>query len=423
MRSSSRRWILRCVVVLVALAQVAAFVPGSPRANGAPGAPGSSGASGAFGASGEFAQARDGCPYCKDDPQWLAASSLESHTPAVIGTGTREEFAAKLVGPRWIFAETAHLRIAFAPGPSTVDQGDRKALDLELDLLRKVLPSVPVKPKKLDPWLRLHLLAFRAERLYSRVQQVLRVTDADFPAQRTADGPYMGNGRFLGEQDKFELVIHATVAQHKRFTSELAGIEVTDALRWHVMPAHKMLASIPAELAEFTSDRWLFPHVAHNLTHLMFCAYKHFSYDPPPWLDEGLALAMEKEIELVAQTYEGEEGTKREGKGPADPWAAAKKRALGGSKVGFAELLNAKNHVELDADRALVAWTLVRFLIDEHGDAFAAFCGDVKGQLGPDGRPTGANLVDLQRDKLRERLGFTPQALDEAWRAWLAARR
>ncbi|MCC7170923.1 MAG: hypothetical protein IT459_10775 [Planctomycetes bacterium] len=376
----------------------------------------------AFAGSG-FASDGRVCPYCKDDAALLAASGVSTHAPATIGAGTREEFEAKLVGPAWIFAETAHLRIAFAPGPSNVDQGDRKAIDAELDKLRAVLPSVPVKPKKLDPFLRLHLIALRAERLYARVQEVLRVTDSDFPEQREAGKPYMGNGRFLGEKDKFELVIHATVAQHRAFTRELAGVEVTDALRWHVNSAHKLLASIPAAEAEFRDDRWLFPHIAHNLTHLMFCAYKHYSYDPPPWLDEGLALAMEKEIELVAQTLEGEEGTLRDVKTPSDPWAAAKKLGLSGKVKGLAELLYAKNHTELTPERALLAWTMVRFLIDEHGDAFARFAGDIKGQLGADGRPSGANLVDLQREKLREHFQWTPQQFDEAWKAWLTAKR
>jgi hypothetical protein len=373
-------------------------------------------------AAGQSARGGAACPYCRNDPALLAASGLVSHAPATIGAGTREEFVAKLVGPTWIFAESAHLCIAFALGAATVDQADRKAIDTELELLRAVLPTVPAKPKKLDPYLRLHLLAFRAERLYARVQALLGVRDEDFPEQRTANGPYMGNGRFLGEKEKFELVIHSTVATHRLFTRELAGVEVVDSLRWHVMPAHKLLASIPAEEPDLKQDRWLFPHVAHNLTHLMFCAYKHYSYEPPPWLDEGLALAMEKEIELRAHTFEGEEGTKRDSKGPTDPWGAAKKAATSG-EVKFAELLNAKNHGELRTDAALLAWTMVRFLIDEHGAAFARFAGDVKGQLGPDGRPTGANLVDLQRASLKERFGWTPQQFDEAWRAWLAARR
>ncbi len=46
--------------------------------------------------------------------------------------------------------------------------------------------------------------------------QQLMVTDADFPESRQANGPYMGDGRFLGEKDKFELVIHTTRANHAR---------------------------------------------------------------------------------------------------------------------------------------------------------------------------------------------------------------
>jgi hypothetical protein len=365
----------------------------------------------------------DACPYCKNEPAALKASGLVTHAPATIGTGTPGDLVAKLVGPDWIFAETAHLRIAFAPGSSSVDQSDRKAIDAELELLRKVLPNVPSKPKKLDPYLRLHLIALRSEKLYARVQSILDVTDDDFTETREADKPYMGNGRFLGEKDKFELVIHATVATHKLFTRELAGVEVTDSFRWHVPGAHKLLVSIPAEDPFLKRDRWLFARIAHNLAHLFFCAYKHYSFEPPPWLDEGLALAMEKEIELDAQTLEREEGGIPRVTISPDPWGTVRKLVLGGKSGGLADLMYAKNHAELTTERALVAWSMVRFLIEEKGAEFAGFLGDVKGQLDAAGMPTGANLVDLQREKLRERFQWTPQQFDEAWKAWLTTKR
>ncbi|MCE9596219.1 MAG: hypothetical protein K8S98_18670 [Planctomycetes bacterium] len=365
----------------------------------------------------------DVCPYCKNDPSSMQACGLVTHAPTTIGLGTPAEFAAKLVGPKWIFAETAHLRIAFAPGASSVDQADRKSIDAELDLLRKVLPTVPSKPKRLDPYLRLHLIALRSEKLYARVQTILRVTDADFPEKREAGKPYMGNGKFLGEKDKFELVIHATNATHKLFTRELAGIEVTDSFRWHVPDVHKMLVSIPAEDPFLKSDRWLFTRIAHNLAHLFFCAYKHFSFEPPPWLDEGLALVLEKEIEIDAQTLEREEGGIPRDYTSPDPWSAVRKLALSGKSNGLADLMYAKNHAELTPERALIAWSMVRFLIDEKGEEFAGFVADVKGQLDAAGLPTGANLVDLQREKLRERFRWTPQQFDEAWKAWVTRKR
>jgi hypothetical protein len=275
--------------------------------------------------------------------------------------------------------------------------------------------------KRLDPWLRLHLFAMRGEELYTRFQALLGVTDADFPESRTAEGPYMGNGRFLGEKDKFEVVIHATRRSHYSFTEDFTGIRVTDSFRWHVPEVHKLLVSVPAEDADLRQDRWLFPHVAHNLAHAFFVAYKHFSYDPPIWIDEGLAHAIEKEIEPLSQTTDGEEGSLRDTKGPSDWTKAARELVRKEKAATTAALMHAKAFGELDMDANVVCWSRVRFLIDVHPDAFARFLGGIKGQLDAQGYPTGADLEGLQRNLLKEIWGWTPADLDQAWETWLLA--
>jgi hypothetical protein len=358
----------------------------------------------------------------------MAAAGVLSHGPIPIGPpaadgGPGSAAIAALPDSQWIFLETEHLRWASALGEERVEQQDRARVDAELERLRAVLPHVPKKARKLDPWLRLHLLAMRGEELYARFQGLLGVTDADFPERRSADGPYMGDGRFLGERDKFEVVLHGTRSSHKLFTAGFTGVQVTDSLREHLRPAHKMLVSIPAEDADLKRDRGLFPHIAHNLSHLFLCAYKHFSYDPPIWLDEGLAHALEKEIDPESTTTDGEEGTLRDTKGPSDWWEASRKLAASGKAANFAQLLHTKSFSELELDLQIAAWSRVRFLLDEHPQAFAAFLGGVKGQLDAQGYPTGSDLPELQRRLLKELLGWTPADFDAAWTTWATAPR
>jgi len=374
------------------------------------------------------ALAQDTCPWCKDDPDLMSAAGIVSHGPIPIGPpaadgGPGSSAIAALPGGPWIFLETAHLRWASSLGETKVDQDDRERVDAELDRLRAVLPGLPKKPRKLDPWLRLHLLAMRGEELYARFQTLLAVTDADFPERRSAEGPYMGDGRFLGERDKFEVVLHSMRDAHKQFTSGFTGVQVTDSLREHVRPAHKMLVSVPAEDADLRGDRGLFPHVAHNLSHMFLCAYKHFSYDPPIWLDEGLAHALEKEIDPRSTTTDGEEGAIPDVKGPKDWWDAARKLAASGKAANFAQLLHAKSFSDLDLERQVAAWSRVRFLLDEHPTQFAAFLGGVKGQLDAQGYPSGSDLPELQRRLLKELFDWTPADFDTAWTAWAQSAR
>lgn len=360
------------------------------------------------------------CPWCKDDPELLARLGALSHGPMPIGETTSEEIARELPsGEGWRFLETPHFRFASSLGPQSLTAKMRAELEPFLAELRAACPDLDPRPRKLDPWLRLHLLALRAEAFYERFQRLLGVTDADFPAERRIDEPYMGAGPFLGERDKFELVWHARRATHQMFTLDQMGVDVTDALRWHFGSAHKMLASIPAEDSDLRSDEWLFPHSAHLMAHLFLCAYKHFSYAPPVWLDEGLAHALERELNPVSTTIDGDEGGGPH-RGDHQDWSGRDVRlAKKDDATPLAVLMHAKSFTDMSLDDHVTAWSIARFLIEEHPEGLARFLGGLKGQLDEDGNPTGANLVDLQRRLLQEIWSWTPDDLDAAWRAWL----
>lgn len=360
------------------------------------------------------------CPWCKNDPDKMKKAGIISHGPIPIGPKGSEWIESALPAGAWIFLETAHLRWASSMGPMVVELEDKKRVLAELDRLRQVLPGVPEDVKKLDPWLRLHLMAMKGEELFTRFEKLLAVKDEDFPEARTATGPYMGNGKFLGEKDKFEVVVHSTRSTHNLFTKEFTGAQVTDSLRWHFPDKHKMLASVPAEDPDLKKDKWLWPHVTHNLSHLFFCAYKHFSFDPPLWLDEGLALCMEKEAEPQSTTNEGEEGGKRDVRGPKDWFVAAKKMVAASKQKRLGELMQIKEVGNLDEDAKITCWSMVRFLLDVHEAPFAKLLGGVKGQLDDKGYPSSNDLPSLQRKLLKEFWEWTPPAFDEAWVSWVS---
>ena len=363
----------------------------------------------------------DLCPYCENDAERLAAAGLVSHAPIAIGPAGSEALEAELPASQWIFLESDHLRWASSLGHETVKAKDKERLTAELDRLRVHFPAIPQKVKKLDPWLRVHLMAQRGEEFYARFQELLGVTDDDFPESRQNDGPYMGDGKYLGEKDKFEVLLHTNRETHRLFTKEYMGVSVTDALRWHWKEPHKMMMSIPAVDADLQYDRSLHPHCVHNLSHMMLCAYKHFSFDPPIWLDEGLAHAMEQEIDPTFHTLDGEEGSMPDNRGPSD-WNKELAKLHRKKRVTtYAGLMRIQAFGEMSQDDHVSAYGLVRFLIDEKPTEFAAFLGAVKGQLDDAGYPDGSDLRGLQRTSLRELFGWSPAELDAAWFAWIEA--
>jgi len=367
------------------------------------------------------ARDQDACPYCKNDPELLAAAGLVSHGPIDFGPDGSQAIIDELPAAQWLFLESEHLRWASSLSSETVKMKDRERLEGELEILRGYFPEVPKKVKKLDPWLRIHLLALRGERFYARFQELLRVTDADFPESRQEEGPYMGDGKYLGEKGKFEVIVHVNRATHKQFTSDHMGVAVTDSLRWH-FKSHKMLVSVPAADPDIRYDQYLYPHIVHNLSHLFLCAYKHFSYDPPIWLDEGLAHCMEQEINHEFHTLDGEEGSMPDNKGPGDWDAELERLARKGRVTPFARLIRIQAFGDLTQDDHVSAYGMMRFLIDERPEELAAFLGAIKGQLDEQGYPSGADLRGLQRKQLQELFGWTPADLDRAYLAWIEAR-
>jgi hypothetical protein len=361
----------------------------------------------------------DVCPWCQNDPERLKILRAVSHGPFPVAKTTSTELPEQLPGNDWVFLETEHLRLSSNLPPQALSRKDYKKVERYFIELNELIPDIPKKPRKLDPWLRIHLMAIRAEEFYERFQKVLQVTDDDFSASRMNETEYMGGGKYLGEKDKFELVFHSRRKTHRRFTLDQIGFDVTDALRWHFSPQHKMMASIPAEDGDLVSDTWLFPHTAHLLSHLFLCAYKDFAYDPPIWIDEGLAHVMEREIEAISTTIDGDEGTGPH-RGDRLDWRGKDVQLVKRKKApSVAAMWRLNSFSDMNLDMHATAWSMARFLLTKYPDEFARFLGGIKGQLDERGIPTGADLPGLQRKLFREIWDWSPADFDAAWQAWV----
>jgi hypothetical protein len=350
----------------------------------------------------------------------MESLGIVSCGPIAIGPAGSDALAEALARRSWVFCETAHLRWASNQGTVNLSRDDQKRLAPFFDELRAVVPELPKRVTKLDPYLRMLLFARRGEEFYARFQRVLQVTDADFPAVGELPEVFMGAGPYLGQKDKYEVVLNVDRDEHKQFVRSFSGAAPTDSLRWQFPEFGKLVVSVPLN-DELVVDRWQFAHVVNNLSHMFLSGYKYFSYDPPIWLDAGLAYAMEKEIEPEFTTIQGEEGAFREVVAPSDWWKESKRLEQRDAHPTLAALMDFKNFGDMKMDQNVSAWSRVRFLLDEHPDAFAAFLGDLMGQLDERGYPSGHDLLGLQRRLLQEHFGWNPVSFDEHWRAWLEA--
>ena len=151
---------------------------------------------------------------------------------------------------------------------------------------------------------------------------------------------------------------------------------------------------------------------------MFFAAYKHFSYQPPVWLDEGLALMLEREEEPLSITTEGEEGTLNEDVRAKD-WKKELRKIAAKGTPRLAELFARNTLGSLSELETASCWSRLVFLEAEHPKELALLLGGVKGQLDAEGYPTGRDLAGLQRKLLAEHFGWTPAEFDAAYFAWL----
>lgn len=365
-----------------------------------------------------FAQKRRG----GQDARPLTELGVVSQSAQPIGDPGLGPFAERYDEKGWLHLETTHFRIASSLGKIKLSAKEKKRLAAELEELLPYFPELGPKPKSLPPEVYLVLIGVRLEKLYAEFQRIAQVEDKDFPASRAAQngrGKYMGDGPYLGEREKYEVVLHRRRIDHTDFVTWQRGIKANDTVRWHNRKPSKLVVSMPCVDSDLTQDRWLWPHLAHNVAHMMFDGYKFFAYDPPLWMSEGLALYLEKRIEPMSFTRDGGEGVFFEPDRSSDWSKDALKLVKREKHASVPSLLAARGPDDLDKAANITAWSITTFLIEEHPDEYAKLIGAVKGQLDERGYPSGADMKGVQRRELMKHLDWSPLQLEAAWLEWV----
>ena len=227
------------------------------------------------------------CPYCGNDPDLLRKLGLVSHGPFPFAQSPKAEDGKILTTAdiqqsipfeEFLWLETRHLKIGSAMTPYAVTERDKAKLRGELARLKEMgLKNINVTTRVLDEWLRLHLFAMRAEDLYADFLRMVRKTDADFPEDRNhafmGDGEkrrFMGQGPYLGEPEKFELLITNTMKAYRTFMNIYLGRQTMEAQRWNFAVKGALLAALTEDLEGHRNDQKMHNSVAFNLS--IYCS-------------------------------------------------------------------------------------------------------------------------------------------------------
>ena len=368
--------------------------------------------------------APENCPYCGGEAERMAAAGVVSHGGFEFSKTDTHGVDALLSDAEIYWIETAHFETGFALGPHKVEQIEKKALRAELERLKEVLPAVKPKTKVLDPWLRTHLYAQRFEELYARFLELMQVSQDVFPDGKSMwliGTPYWGEGPHLGQASKFEGLALPSAAQQVAFLRDQFGLNVRHTQKWNVIDRDALIFVTNPSQDEIRGDQQMWNHLAFTQTHNLVDAYKHYSYETPLWIKEGLAHHIERSINPRYNSYSFQEGGLFD-EIHSEDWLAEVKKLLKKKRAPrLAELASLRSFAEFEADHHLVCWSIVTFLVEEHPDAFARLNGMLHGLKGADGMPDGSNMAEKQRNAIRECLGMSYADLDRIWSEWVLA--
>jgi hypothetical protein len=361
------------------------------------------------------------CPWCHGDPALMAAAGIVSHGGFEFGARDTPWVDAFFGGRDVYWIESAHFEIGLCVGVHKIEPDEAKKVRAELAELAQVLPDVDPKTRVLEPFMRAHLYALRVEKSWKRFLELMQVEEGDFPDGRSVwllGTPYRGEGPYVGQKGKFELLVLPTASDQVRFLVEQFGLTMRRTQRWNVIDRSSLIVVTNLAENELTSDERIHGHVVFNLAINLLDGYEHYSYDTPRWLLEGLGHFMEREINPRFNTFDASEGSVgvRVNK---ENWDAEVKQLIASGKAPrVAELTALRTYAEFELRHHYACWSMTKFMVTTDPAGYACLNAALHGRKSPDGMPDSEDLSGVQREAFGDCLGMSYAQFDEAWRTW-----
>lgn len=204
-----------------------------------------------------------------------------------------------------------------------------------------------------------------------------------------------------------------------QFLREQFGLLTKLSQRWNVTNRDSLVLVVHTGQGDLKEDGAMHGHVAFNLAINLLDGYKHYSYDTPIWIREGLGHFIEREINPKFNTFDSSEGavaamTRKEKWEPE-----VRKMIAAGTQLRMAELMTLKDYAGLTLNHHYTTWSMTDFLVRAKPDAYAAFNARLHGITNKAHIGDGSNMSDVHRTAFQECLGMSYTEFDAAWAKWV----
>ena len=331
-----------------------------------------------------------------------------------------EDLRETLGGVSVIFIETEHFRIASslrACGRSN-DSAEKKLLKAEYARFKKRLGKF--KPgKQLDPWLRAHLYAQRLEELYTDFLQRFGFEDGDFgdPEARSKGGVPMGSGPYLGQEQKFTVLLCEQRSGLGRYLARYLKSKSDVYFSWR-FPDTVFLGTCFEALkqADRGLDLNLYLLLTGGIVVNLVDGFRNTGHHAPPWFKFGLAHYYTNKLDPRWPNW-GAGGSANPDIDQLWDWEPrVRGLVINGAAGSWETMMSWETKEDLASRDHMLAWSRVRWLIEQKPEGLRELLlGLTEPISGSTPEEISAAALLQQRRALEKAYGATPAELDAEW--------
>jgi len=322
-------------------------------------------------------------------------------------------------GVSMLFVETEHFNIASSLTtyyiPNNRDERDK--IKGEFKRLKKKLGKFKPPKNAIDPWLRLHLYAQRAEDQYAAFCEEFGLSLAD----------YGKGGLHLGYPNKIQLIICQRKSEFGRYVRNYHNSDMEYSYRV-INPREVMIAAANIEALkegwemeeEMPFDSILHNMVTSTLTSSFVDGFNDNMYSAPRWFVYGLSHRHVRSVDPEWPLFDG----RKDGQGGGDEHWDWEPRVYNLAKneffASFKDMCLWKKYEDLHQRDHMVSWSKVEFLLTKlEGDPKAFLKSICAATGGFSSNESDDKLAARQIAALSSHFGMTPEEFDKAWRKWV----
>lgn len=356
-------------------------------------------------------------PYTENDPAKFAKLGYVQVGSFGWGEGNRTEDVQEVMGGLdFLWVETEHFRIgsSLATYKITNDRVERARLKKEFAQMKTKLKRFKAPRRELDPWIRLHLYAQRAENLYAQYVE-------DFGLEALADDK---KAPYLGHPKKFRLLLCQRKSELVRYMNAYETLR-SDISCGSGKRGEGMLFALNLEAVEEGSegqeheplDAKLYCRVISGLARSFVDGHSQELYRAPRWfvqaVDQYYARQADKRWVLAGFKFRNVkdkhwEWQKRVENLVKNDFYVAMVEAI---RWGRDDLQDARQHI--------VGVSKLEFMIAAKGGQLRAYLDAAVVPFKGKTEDTAEELDARQRRALKDGFGLEPEEFDQAWLDWL----